>query len=548
MKKEGGDPALLQATLSPEVVIAAAKQLMSLMPFSQHEKTVKRALQLYRNGHVYNVSIIKDYTIKGKVSDRRITYEPVMNLAAIREHTCSCEKENICEHVIAMFFYVYNQTKYVGELIHKWKGTSHLEKITHTEQLELVSESETGDDLIQTWWKQFEQKYDEFRQRRKRMKEMELPHELVHGFFQPLVRSTPSATFTDRLYHFHAALFTLIHLFKLEHLYKQNQNPIHPHYAKAFWQQIVQDFITIFHRKLGDIVKKKAKKSEEPLLVQTIPYVRQLLLVDGSLKRVAQTIYDVIWEFLFEKEEWRAAERQYTMKQLEASPSDEQWLYASSHLSFLLKDDEQAYTLIDRYPHAAIQYIVSWLDFLIEKKEKQRATFWVEKLTEHSSRYVFAMPMHERHWLVEKIEHTYKKYAGLSKDFSYYEPLLQSLLPYSLEEYLNWLFSKEKYRTVVDLYMIIGMTAENINPSDMREIERKDRSIVLPLYHQAIQWLINQKNRDSYQVAVQFLKRLRIHYNMLKRTDRWETYMEKLLDQTKRLRAFQEELKKGNLL
>lgn len=44
------------------------------------------------------------------------------------------------------------------------------------------------------------------------------------------------------------------------------------------------------------------------------------------------------------------------------------------------------------------------------------------------------------------------------------------------------------------------------------------------------------------------MKKLRTLYNKLKRQDDWQLFLELLLEKTKRLRAFQEECKRGKLI
>ncbi|MNI87313.1 hypothetical protein D3C73_1445020 [compost metagenome] len=57
-----------------------------------------------------------------------------------------------------------------------------------------------------------------------------------------------------------------------------------------------------------------------------------------------------------------------------------------------------------------------------------------------------------------------------------------------------------------------------------------------------------QKNRDAYKQAVRRLKKLASIYKKLRELDRWNTYVEHLTTRYSRLRAFQEELRRGKLI
>jgi uncharacterized Zn finger protein len=99
-----------------------------------------------------------------------------------------------------------------------------------------------------------------------------------------------------------------------------------------------------------------------------------------------------------------------------------------------------------------------------------------------------------------------------------------------------------------DLQAFIGFDLDSLGKDRIREISKKEPSILLPLYHQSITGHINMKNRDHYREAVRKMKKLRTLYNKLKRQEDWQLFLELLLEKTKRLRAFQEECKRGKLI
>lgn len=56
------------------------------------------------------------------------------------------------------------------------------------------------------------------------------------------------------------------------------------------------------------------------------------------------------------------------------------------------------------------------------------------------------------------------------------------------------------------------------------------------------------KNRSGYKAAVKLLKRLAKLYKKLKREERWEEFIIVFSSRHSRLRALQEELRKGKLI
>ncbi len=72
--------------------------------------------------------------------------------------------------------------------------------------------------------------------------------------------------------------------------------------------------------------------------------------------------------------------------------------------------------------------------------------------------------------------------------------------------------------------------------------------LLLPFYHQAVERHMSHKNRDGYKAAVKLLKRLSKLYGRLKQEERWQHYIEQFATRHSRLRALQEELRKGKLI
>jgi uncharacterized Zn finger protein len=82
----------------------------------------------------------------------------------------------------------------------------------------------------------------------------------------------------------------------------------------------------------------------------------------------------------------------------------------------------------------------------------------------------------------------------------------------------------------------------------LQPIEKDAPELLLPFYHQAVERYIAHKNRDGYKAAVKLLKRLSKIYKKMKREEPWEQFITALAVRNSRLRALQEELRKGKLI
>lgn len=125
---------------------------------------------------------------------------------------------------------------------------------------------------------------------------------------------------------------------------------------------------------------------------------------------------------------------------------------------------------------------------------------------------------------------------------------LSTLLPRSYYAYTEALMGLGRYRRWVNFHLAERIGLSSLYPIDMRVIENQDPSLLLPVYHQSIDDYIRQKNRTAYKEAIRLLKKLAALYKQLGRQDRFDAFIERLARHYTRLRAFQEELKRGKLI
>ncbi|WP_094094537.1 SWIM zinc finger family protein [Paenibacillus physcomitrellae] len=125
---------------------------------------------------------------------------------------------------------------------------------------------------------------------------------------------------------------------------------------------------------------------------------------------------------------------------------------------------------------------------------------------------------------------------------------LEELLPAAQRFYERKLFEHGRFREWMDYQLSAGAEPLDFKVKDLQKIEKADPRLLLPFYHQAVERYVTHKNRDSYKKAVKLLKRLAKLYAKLKQTERWERFVTAFTVRYSRLRALQEELRKGKLI
>lgn len=125
---------------------------------------------------------------------------------------------------------------------------------------------------------------------------------------------------------------------------------------------------------------------------------------------------------------------------------------------------------------------------------------------------------------------------------------LQEMLPFSRTIYEDALAAHGRWDRWIDLQMCMGQDPLSFRVTMLKPVEKEAPELLLPFYHQAVERYVLQKNRDGYKAAAKLLKRLAKLYVRLKRSERWEQFIAAFESRNSRLRALQEELRKGGLL
>lgn len=218
---------------------------------------------------------------------------------------------------------------------------------------------------------------------------------------------------------------------------------------------------------------------------------------------------------------------------------------------FLATDgrDDDAWKNVRPYAkHGTVAPVIKIAETLLARGETERARFWLERLAESIE------AMDEGDWRNYLI--VWRRLCDISSGDDAAEAagmdrflqVLRSFLPRSLPHYADALSAAGRYREWADLLMAAGFVFNLQDPSRLSAIEKKDPEALLPLFHQTIEYWIGQRNRAAYREAVRALKRLERCYRKLGRDEEWRRFCGWLADRYGRLRAFQEELKRGKIV
>ncbi|OQP15444.1 hypothetical protein B1693_13360 [Geobacillus zalihae] len=546
---------MLQTTISKPLLRQAAEELVKELPYPIFHTLIQKGRDLSRYGFVYNVMVINSHEVEGVVSDKT-PHDVMVDLSNVtRRHRCPCGTEGLCPHVLALFFYIYGNVFDVGELFRLWKkgqiGPLQKESAVHESKTpapkragKTAGLSITANETVEDWRGQFEKQYEDFFSRHQNGQNW--PYRLAFQLLPKLGKNEGKQAGARPLRELHAALFLLEKLRQYGEAQGWN-DVVFASYGQFSWQQDVNYVADRAFDALEKLSTQSLPRSLNALIEQTIPYVRDVLFLDGALSSFGYDFYTTAWESLFTKPTWRQEERAELLR-LAKDRDDIRAAMAAAHLSFLLGEDDEAMALYRAFPDQAGLFLVEWIGRFIQNGLLKRFEAVWEKAKDDWPLYLSHIPAPIRSSFLDEAAHWFEMYARQRNRSDAWEDFLQRSLPYSVNEYTNFLYRQGRYREVVDLFLWANITADELHPQLLKTLQARGTDLVMPLYHRTVIKLLNEKNRSSYQKAVRHLKTMRAHYRSMKRFDQWEAYLEQLLAKTARLRAFHEELKKGKLL
>ncbi|KAB7707444.1 hypothetical protein F9802_06740 [Bacillus aerolatus] len=287
---------------------------------------------------------------------------------------------------------------------------------------------------------------------------------------------------------------------------------------------------------------------------QYIGYLRRetaALLTPEKKVFIGQRIdlYRHLWTSLFKREAWRKEERMRLQTLIEEK-HDLALSIGYLHQLYLANELEAFAAAAKSMPDTGVDLYLFWLMEAFSAKQYEKARMLVkiadEKLEGYMQQLEKGDSMQSRrfaHWFLTYIDTDWL----MEKEPLLYKSLLERMLPYSYTDLSLYFIQIDQYREWVELQLWMDRELPELDRSGLKEAVKHAPEEVLPLFHHGILRLIDERNRASYKKAVRYLKRLRTLYKKLKRVDRWELYINDLLEEKKRLRAFQEECRKGQL-
>lgn len=523
-----------------------SKELQAnLHPTSEyHQKLVQKGLLLYRQNHVYKKQYNPPTYISGKVQDV-IPVDVTLNMNEPLNSQCSCPQEGICRHQLALFFSAYSENSSVFEWVQEWKSQDQSFDILKTVKRasDLLNEAVPPDlsKGIDAWLHYFKQTFEDANISNEYFLETS-----VKRNYRRLLDFIPVEREWKPLYRLFAA------------------------YEALKWLNgvcVENEFHGL--SSLFDFLLQEAEESLNQLSVTSAPfafdpYIQYLrddshFLIESSSYFYSSLFhfYRLLWSRLFRSSSWRHDEWNRWNERLIHDINTKEKIeipniMAFIHLSFLEEDDDRALSFLKELMNddpTLILFMPFWIEELKIQKAFQRQYRYINcALAMLPLFFQDTNSSYERQSFTRLFLQSIGEAALMEKNPYLLEKVYRGFLPYSYYKYDSYLFSQKKFREWVELQHLSAKEIDLIDKEKLTIIAKEAPQMVMPLYHEAIEHLISSRNRSSYKKAVRYLKKLRTVYKKRNRMLDWDRFFNHLVNRTKRLRAFQEECRKGKLI
>ncbi|URJ60620.1 SWIM zinc finger family protein [Paenibacillus polymyxa] len=527
-----------------------------------NDVTIKRGFQYFKQGKVKEF-VMPDADHIAAVVDGSELYEVDLHLSAFAASRCTCPVHTNCKHMIAVLLnYANEQERSVHALVNAHSaGFTRLaakadtrttppsrsnlspdHKETTRNALSKTA-SKIPDMPISEWHDLFDQCIALNHVNTQNSQYVQSALASIYAVKPPL---SPGM---QQLYGLHA------HLRVLEKLVPQSPMPGHPsHTYMGYYTQIAADELKeAIERDFESPLELTDEPMQEARMAETLAYLRRKMLTES---RNGTYFSDTYYQFWLH---WVYPERQdssiYTeeLQHLQAAEEDLgttlarlPWMLARSWMHMFQSQDDKAWVLLQE-AERAFPLKISSNQLLLFLQALRKAEDWAR--LKDGLRHIGPLLHSHRDDHLQDYMHDWDVVLQhLPEAEQDMWDTLVGMLPFAGRMYEEALLAHEKWRSWIDYQLSIRSEPLSFRVSVLQPIEKNAPELLLPFYHQAVERYVLEKNRASYKAAVKLLKRLLKLYKKMKQESRWELFFTTFTSRHSRLRALQEELRKGKLL
>ncbi|AHM63956.1 hypothetical protein PPSQR21_002450 [Paenibacillus polymyxa SQR-21] len=538
------------------------QQLIQNVADHFNDVTIKRGFQYFKQGKVKEFAM-PDADHIAAVVDGNELYEVDLHLSAFAASRCTCPVRTNCKHMIAVLLnYANEQERSVHALVNAHSaGFTRLTTQADTRTTSAFRSNPSPDHKEAT--------RNALRKKASNLPDMPVSewHDLfdqcialnhVHTQNSQYVQSALASIYAvkpplspgmQQLYGLHA------HLRILEKLVPQAPMTGYPtHTYMGYYTQIAADELKeAIERDFERPLELTDEPMHEARMAETLAYLRQKMLTESRNGTYFSDAYYQFWLYWVHPARRDSSIYTEELQHLHAAEEERSatlarlpWMLARSWMYVYQAQDHKAWELLEE-AERAFPLKISSSQLLLFLHALRQAADWVR--LKDGLRHIGPLLHSHRDDHLQDYMHDWELVLQhLPEAEQDMWDTLMGMLPFAGGMYEEALLAHEKWRQWIDYQLSIRSEPLSFRVSVLQPIEKNAPELLLPFYHQAVERYVLEKNRSSYKAAVKLLKRLFKLYKKMKQETRWELFFMTFTSRHSRLRALQEELRKGKLL
>ncbi|EXX89187.1 hypothetical protein BG53_00425 [Paenibacillus darwinianus] len=509
---------------------------------------LRRGYDYYRERRVFVTEVVEGSTIYGAVNGSAV-YAVTLDTDDFAYSTCTCPFTGYCKHMAAVFFqYMASAGEDADAAFMRMNGDerpgSRRDRSAARNE-SAASESSGGSadlppsltDGPQAWRLWLERHYGGIWQQCKHSLH---PLQPILQELKGKAKNWPRSL--QRLHWLHATVFVLE---QVERAYASTDAYNRYYYEMSFTRS-VDPWIANFNEMVAELHPEALPDDEREWTLYLNDILRDASLNENYTLLRWDFMYHVLWERMAGLPEWRRSERDKLtalLAEQAAGGKQSAALHAAlAHLEFREGDSGAAIEALSRTPFERTSLLAyTFAGHCLEEERFDALGEWLDFIRDRLAdcRNVALL----RPFLKLCREADIKR-----PESNRWTRLMTGHLPFAYPELSAHWLERGKYQEWADLQLYMGVRPDELDAQDLRTVAKAEPGLLIPLYHQAVDESIQSRNRQGYRTAVKLLKKLEKLYQSTGRSAVWPRYIGHVNRKYARLRALQEELKKGKLI
>ena len=443
-----------------------------------------------------------------------------------KQISCSCPQKNLCRHQLAVIFKLSQYFISLQDWANKWRSKKTIPLQTLAAERSPASWQRMADEVLNYTFKD------------NRPIESFLISSLLENARLKLQRQRPFEQEWQELFDLYMEVAMMKRL--LEHALDTSMTMDNNY------------FVYFLENSLGRIQRSIDALSKSPHLFATEPFfdalqnnVRTILLLEKGVPQFRLMLYLLFWTKLFVDQKRLTLELS-TLENIQDVVSDIDLDVVKSLFYIFLRATTPLEKTIEKMQLHNVEAFIEVAHFTMTKGFDDEATLILKKAIPFLQDYIQdGLSPVRRQKATRKLDYLYEQLKLTEEEEL---ALYASFGKYGIESFSEYLLRHKRYHEWIALHQLHPSSIPYLDQCGLKEVIAHAPEAALPLYHYYAMDEISQKSRQNYKQAVRIWRAMKSAAKKCGKLDYFESYLEAIQQQFKRLRALQEEIGKSNLM